>query len=64
MLRCISFARKGRDKTAQGNALGTRKTANNEGKSPEMAQKPTGDVSPFQGSVDGLVPATPGVARG
>jgi hypothetical protein len=26
MLRCISFAPKGPDKTAQGNALGTRKT--------------------------------------
>jgi hypothetical protein len=64
MFRCILFAPKGPDKTAQGNVLGTRKTAKNEGTSPERAQQPTGDVSPFQGSVAGFATATPGVARG
>jgi hypothetical protein len=60
----VVLAPKGPDKTAQGNALGTRKTAKNEGKSPEGAQQPTGDVSPLQGSVEGFATATPGVARG
>jgi hypothetical protein len=60
----VVLAPKGPDKIAQGNALWTRKTAENEGKSPEGAQHPTGDVSPFQGSVEGLATATPGVARG
>jgi hypothetical protein len=44
----VVLAPKGPDKTAQGNALGTRNTAKNEGKSPEGAQQPTGDVSPFR----------------
>ena len=60
----VVLAPKGPDKTAQGNALGTRKTAKNEGKSPEGAQQPTGDVSPLQGSVEGFATASPGVARG
>ena len=58
------LAPKGPDKSAQGNALGTRKTAKNEGKSPEGAQQPTGGVSPLQGSVEGFATANPGVARG
>jgi hypothetical protein len=61
---CGVLAPKGPDKTAQGNALGTRKTAKNEGKSPEGALQPTGDVSPLQGSVEGFATATSGVARG
>ena len=60
----VVLAPKGPDKTAQGNALGTRKTAKNEGTSPEGAQQPTDDVSPLQGSVEGFATATPGVARG
>ena len=60
----VVLAPKGPDKTAQGNALGTRKTAKNEGKSPEGAQQPTGGVSPLQGSVEGFATANPGVARG
>jgi hypothetical protein len=60
----VVLAPKEPDKTAQGNALGTRKTAKNEEKSPEVAQQPTGDVSPLQGSVEGFATATPGVARG
>jgi hypothetical protein len=60
----VVLAPKGPDKTAQGNALETRKTAKTEGKSPEGAQQPTGDVSPLQGSIEGFATATPGVARG
>jgi hypothetical protein len=59
----VVLAPKGPDKTAQGNALGTRNTAKNKGKSPERAQQPTGDVSPLQGSVEHFANATPGVAR-
>ena len=62
--RFVVLAPKGPDKTAQGNALGTRNTAENERKSPEGAQQPTGDVAPLQGSVEGFATATPGVARG
>jgi hypothetical protein len=61
---CVVLAPKGPDKTAQGNALGTGKTAKNEGKSPEGAQQPTGDVSPLQGSVESFAIDTLGVARG
>jgi hypothetical protein len=60
----VVLAPKGPDKTAQGNALGTRKTAKTEGTGPEGAQQPTGDVSPLQGSIEGFATATPGVARG
>ena len=60
----VVLAPKGPDKTAQGNALGARKTAKTEGTSPEGAQQPTGDVSPLQGSIEGFATATPGVARG
>jgi hypothetical protein len=38
----VVLAPRGPDKTAQGNALGTRKTAKNEGKSPEGAQHGSG----------------------
>jgi hypothetical protein len=60
----VVLAPKGPDKTAQGNALGTQKTAKTKGKSPARAQLPTGDVSPLQGSVEHFANATPGVARG
>jgi hypothetical protein len=60
----VVLAPKGPDKIAQGNALGTRKTTKNEGKSPEGAQHPTGDVSPFQGSVEGLATGHPGRCPG
>jgi hypothetical protein len=60
----VDLAPTGPDKTAQGNALGTRKTAKTEGKCPERAQQPTIDVSPLQGTVEVFATATPGVARG